>query len=139
MFNLEQSITEWRQQMLAGGIKTPVPLEELESHLREEFQEEVKSGVSKEQAFEISVKQIGSAAELKNEFKRLKEEKYNAMWYLRSGAIWLSVTVILNLIVVYVFHVHLKHFWEGAYGGGIYGTIFGLLKCAYRAKRPKNS
>jgi len=31
MFNLEQSIADWRRQMIAGGIKTPVPLEELES------------------------------------------------------------------------------------------------------------
>ena len=37
MFNLEQAIAEWRQQMLATGIQTPVPLEELEIHLREEI------------------------------------------------------------------------------------------------------
>lgn len=35
MFDLEQSIAEWRRQMLAAGIKTPVPLEDLEIHLRE--------------------------------------------------------------------------------------------------------
>jgi hypothetical protein len=29
MFKLEQSIMEWRRQMLAAGIKAPVPLEEL--------------------------------------------------------------------------------------------------------------
>ena len=38
MFDLEQSIADWRRQMLAAGIKTPVPLEELESHLREEIE-----------------------------------------------------------------------------------------------------
>jgi len=37
MFNLEPSIAEWRRQMLAAGVKTPVPLEELESHLRDEL------------------------------------------------------------------------------------------------------
>ena len=37
MFDLEQSIAEWRRQMLAAGIKTPVPLEELEIHLREDI------------------------------------------------------------------------------------------------------
>jgi len=37
MFSLEKSISEWRRQMLAAGIKTPVPLEELEIHLREEI------------------------------------------------------------------------------------------------------
>jgi hypothetical protein len=41
MFNLEQSIAEWRQQMLAAGIKTPATLNELESHLREEFERQI--------------------------------------------------------------------------------------------------
>jgi hypothetical protein len=36
MFDLEQTISEWRRQMLSAGIKTPVPLEELEIHLRED-------------------------------------------------------------------------------------------------------
>ena len=39
MFDLEQAIAEWRKQMLAAGIKAPVPLDELESHLREEVEE----------------------------------------------------------------------------------------------------
>jgi len=34
MFDLEQSISDWRRQMLAAGIWTPVPLDELETHLR---------------------------------------------------------------------------------------------------------
>ena len=38
MLNLEQKISEWRKQMLAVGIQAPVPLEELEIHLREEIE-----------------------------------------------------------------------------------------------------
>jgi hypothetical protein len=45
MFNLEQSIIEWRKQMLAAGIKTPVPLDELEIHLREEIERQMASGL----------------------------------------------------------------------------------------------
>ena len=71
MFDLEQSIAEWRQQMLAAGIKTPVPLEELEIHLREEIERQVQSGVSRQQVFGIAVKKIGQAPELKNEFKKV--------------------------------------------------------------------
>ncbi|HEY5041998.1 MAG TPA: hypothetical protein VIK53_08340 [Verrucomicrobiae bacterium] len=52
MFNLEQSIADWRQQMLAAGIETPVPLDELEIHLREEIERQMKSGSDKQQAFE---------------------------------------------------------------------------------------
>ena len=39
MFNLDQSITEWRRQMLAAGIKTPALLDELESHLRDDVRQ----------------------------------------------------------------------------------------------------
>ena len=52
MFDLEQSIADWRRQMLAAGIKTPVPLEELENHLREDVEEQMRSGVTAQQAFE---------------------------------------------------------------------------------------
>lgn len=68
MFNLEQSIAEWRRQMLAAGIKTPVPLEELESHLREDVEERMRSGVTAQQAFETTVRQIGRSEMLQPEF-----------------------------------------------------------------------
>jgi len=58
MFNLEEHILEWRRQMLAAGIKTPAPLEELENHLREEINRQLRLGSSTQKAFEISVIQI---------------------------------------------------------------------------------
>jgi hypothetical protein len=70
MFHLEQSIAAWRKQMLAAGIKSPVPLEELESHLRDEIEQQVKSGMNKQTAFDISVRQIGQPKVLKDEFKK---------------------------------------------------------------------
>jgi len=70
MFDLEKSIAEWRKQMLAAGIKAPVPLEELEIHLREEISRQIKSGLSEQKAFEISVQRIGQAQALKFEFEK---------------------------------------------------------------------
>ena len=75
MFNLEKSIADWREQMLAAGIKTPVPLEELEIHLREEIERQMKSGLGEQKAFEISIQQIGQPKRLKNEFNK-SERKY---------------------------------------------------------------
>jgi hypothetical protein len=69
MFNLEQSITEWRRQMLAAGIEMPA-LEELESHLRDEIEQQMKSGINAQQAFEAALGQIGRADILKNEFAK---------------------------------------------------------------------
>jgi hypothetical protein len=70
MFNLEQAIADWRQQMLAAGIESPVPLEELENHLRAEIEQHLKSGLPGQRAFEISVPHLGPPELLKNEFKK---------------------------------------------------------------------
>lgn len=71
MFDLQKSIAEWRRQMLAAGIPTPVPLEELESHLREDIAQQMQLGLSAQQAFGSAVKKIGQAPELKREFKKI--------------------------------------------------------------------
>jgi hypothetical protein len=71
MFDLEQSIADWRRQMLAAGIKTPVPLEELEIHLREDIAQQMQSALTAQQAFGIAVEKIGQAPELKREFKKV--------------------------------------------------------------------
>jgi hypothetical protein len=77
MFNLEQAIADWRQQMLTAGIKTPVPLEELECHLREEIERQMKAGFSEQQAFENSASQLGQATPLKTEFRKIRVENWN--------------------------------------------------------------
>jgi hypothetical protein len=69
MFDLEQSIMDWRKQMLGAGIKTPVPLEELEIHLREEIEQQM-SGLSEQEIFNSAVQKIGQAGLLKTEFKK---------------------------------------------------------------------
>src|SRR5580658_4922535 len=75
MFNLEQSIAEWRRQMLAAGIKSPVPLEELEGHLREEIEQQMKAGSNAQDALNSAVQKIGPAQALKGEFDKVVESK----------------------------------------------------------------
>lgn len=70
MFNLEQSIADWRKQMLAGGIKTPVPLTELESHLRDDVEQQLRKGIGAQAAFDAAAKQLGRADMLRQEFKQ---------------------------------------------------------------------
>ncbi len=69
MFDLEEAIATWRRQVRAAGIQTPVPLDELENHLREEFAGEVQSGADPQAAFAIAVARFGPAAGLRTEFK----------------------------------------------------------------------
>jgi len=70
MFNLEQSISDWRQKMLANGIQSPVPLDELESHLREEIEQLTRSGLDVPNAFQQAVEKIGPANALNHEFSK---------------------------------------------------------------------
>jgi hypothetical protein len=68
MPDLEQSIAEWRRQMLAAGINTPAPLDELELHLREEIEQQMKLGLTEQVAFHSAIQTIGQASLLKKEF-----------------------------------------------------------------------
>jgi hypothetical protein len=93
MFNLEQSIVEWRRQTLAVGINPPV-MEELESHLREEIEVHIQSGMGEERAFALAVRQIGPGKVLKTEFKKnrrlmsiLEIELVKKEWEFKWGPI----------------------------------------------------
>jgi hypothetical protein len=70
MFDLETSIADWRKQMLAAGIKTPVPLEELENHLREDVEGQRRAGTGVAEAFCFAVQRIGAASVLRVEFNK---------------------------------------------------------------------
>src|SRR6185369_15484589 len=76
MFNLEQSISEWRRQMQSVGLKNPDIVDELESHLREDLARRVQTGESEEQAFEGAVQAVGQANLLKHEFAKLSGKKW---------------------------------------------------------------
>ena len=70
MFDLEASIVQWRRQMLAAGINSPVPLEELESHLRDDVDRQVRSGQDAQEAFATAVARIGHATAIRDEFNK---------------------------------------------------------------------
>jgi hypothetical protein len=103
MFDLDQTISEWRRQMLAAGIETPVPLEELEIHLREDVEQGMRSGLTAQAAFETAVQRMGQADGLKAEFKKAgKTNRYsrinhNAV-YVAALFIFLITWQFLNLV-----------------------------------------
>jgi hypothetical protein len=124
MFNLEQSITDWRQQMLAAGIKTPVPMEELESHLREEIGRQMNSGLSEQNAFEISVRRIGRPEILESEFKK---NESTAMKKIGIFSILTGAVIILRILTEHFGTAHSSQNEQRAWiitGGAI--TFFGL-------------
>lgn len=71
MFNLDDSIAQWRQGMLMAGVKSPVPLEELESHLRDDIAAQMQGGgVDAQQAFDAAIQRFGQASALQEEFDK---------------------------------------------------------------------
>lgn len=72
MFNLEQSIAEWRKQVATAGIDLPELLDELENHLREDIDQGIRAGARLQQAFEAAVRRMGYAASLKTEYAKTK-------------------------------------------------------------------
>jgi hypothetical protein len=84
MFNLENSIIEWRRQMIAAGVKDTNVLDELESHLREDVESRMAAGAGAEQAFEAAVQQIGRARALQHEFAKVGGRKWALLMKLRG-------------------------------------------------------
>ena len=95
MFDLEQSIMVWRKQMQAAGIALPA-LSELESHLREDIEKQVKSGKTPQSAFEMATKSIGRGAELKKEFKKAGEPLVARLVKLMGIGCW-TISFMLSL------------------------------------------
>ena len=99
MFNLERSIADWRRQMLAAGIQTPVPLEELEIHLREDVERQMRSGLNAQQAFGIAARKIGQAPELKREFKKIGDPMDMQKIIKLAGVIFVALAIFCPLFL----------------------------------------
>src|ERR1041385_5548910 len=75
MFDLEEAIRNWRRQMTGEGIRNADLLNELESHLRDDVEQQVGSGTETQQAFERAIGRIGQADALKSEFAKFSRRK----------------------------------------------------------------
>ena len=73
MFDLNQAIAEWRQEMVSDGIKTPALLDELESHLQEDVERQVQLGIGAEEAFRAAAIRLGQPNALTKEFSKVGE------------------------------------------------------------------
>jgi len=113
MADLEKSFAEWRWQMLAAGIKAPVPLEELEIHLREDVEQHLRFSGDGEQAFAAAVRRMGRPSELKSEFNKSSRWGFRFWWiWLGIGGFGLVQTAMLNLVGPLVFHRHSSAFFS---------------------------
>ena len=135
MFDLEQAIADWRRQMLASGIKTPVPLEELESHLREEIQKLTASGMEPQVALAAAIKQIGLPIPLHAEFTKVDKKSRLTEQYVINVLVYaLWFCLVLPLYLYTFFKYDMNWVWRSA---GIANVIFGTVAILY-CKQIKN-
>ena len=111
MFNLEQSVADWRRQMLAAGIKTPVPLEELEIHLREEIERQTEAGLNETEVFKASVQKFGPAQVVQNEFRKVEARKEDRQWQLMQ-IMFVALTGLVPILVPIAGFSRHGVFWE---------------------------
>ncbi len=83
--------------MIAGGIKSPAILDELESHLREDVDRELRSGPDVERAFTAAVRKIGPASALKTEFKKSTAAVAGEKWMMGAAALVLVFGAFLSV------------------------------------------
>ncbi|HEV7923816.1 MAG TPA: cytochrome c biogenesis protein CcsA [Verrucomicrobiae bacterium] len=111
MFNLEQSIAEWRRQMLAAGLKSPTPLNELESHLREDMRGLLATTEAEALAFQLAVLRLGNPGPLRTEFNKLES---TACWPARMGY-WLYAGAMI-LMAAFIYMSSWLYFGAGKMG-----------------------
>src|ERR1700744_3879851 len=75
MFDLDQSIAEWRRELLRAGVKAPETLDELEEHLRERIAT-LQRGLDGADAFQTAVTQLGERVALRREFAKVKRPPF---------------------------------------------------------------
>jgi len=97
MFDREQAILEWRMQMSKAGLRNREVLDELESHLRDEVEYRIRSGLEVQHAFEAAVHNIGQAHELKSEFRKVRNPMIN---HNRVYTIALAAFGLCNVIII---------------------------------------
>ena len=76
MFELGQAISDWRLEMECQGIKETETLDELEGHLRDDLEEQVRSGMPIQQAFERARAHIGNTGSLETEFEKIRVTEF---------------------------------------------------------------
>ena len=134
--------------MLAAGIKTPVPLEELEIHLRDEIERQIKLGSNGKKAFEISAQRIGQPKILKSEFEKARKttkRKQMKVFKIIIGSVAMLWAFMATLTIPKcIFHLNdpsnrhfVKAFLIAAVSSLVAGIVLSLI--SFRSAFPKKA
>jgi len=98
MHRLEQRITDWRKSMTTDRGIGRETLEELENHLREIIDENLRRGLSESEAFQKAVAQVGSPPAISSEYDKLTK----SMWWPIQVAIWLGLSAAIAMAMLLI-------------------------------------
>ena len=129
MCDLEKSIADWRRQMLTAGIKSPVPLEELEYHLREDVQELTASGMEPQAALAAAIKKMGLPIPLQAEFTKVDKKSRLTEEYVIKILVYTTWYCLVLPLYLYTFYKYdMNWTWRLA---GIANVILVTLAILY--------
>ena len=101
LFDLNQAIQRWRQNLGQSPALQSENLDELESHLRDAVATLQTSGLSAEEALLIGVKRIGRNASLETEFGKVNGKVIwldRFLWMLIGYQVWVFISRTVGLI-----------------------------------------
>jgi putative ABC transport system permease protein len=87
MFDLERKIKEWKRSLLKQDVFEDGLLAEIESHLRDAFDEGRSAGLNEASAFQAAVDRVGPADRIASEQRKNRELALNRRSPLRLGRI----------------------------------------------------
>src|SRR5436190_14789874 len=126
MFDLNKAIAHWREEMSTAGIKSSQVLEELENHLRDEIERQIRSGLDEKHAYQIAIASIGEAELLRGEFSKLP---VNHGWGRALNALYIIFVPCMLLINVWTLLEYDLSLLERTMGFLAVSTICLYLAC----------
>lgn len=83
--------------MLAAGVKSPAPLQELENHLRGDIAALVLTGKVELEAFQLATARLGSPIAVQIEFDKIK---HGPIWSVKIGSLlWLAAVIVMTALL----------------------------------------
>lgn len=103
MFDLEKQIQSWRQTLAPALKERTEAVEELESHLRDHFDELTRAGESSEQAWTMAIARLGDAGTIAREFAKVP----NGPWM--PARLTLAMLIVAALLLTVWLSFRLSH------------------------------
>jgi len=91
MFDLEEQIRSWRAMVADKLANRRQVIDELESHLREQFERLVHEGRGEEQAWNEVLQRLGTSEQLAVEFHKKQSPRWLAAWCAAAGLVLFAI------------------------------------------------